>query len=168
MTIVPYLRVAGAAAAIAFYQRAFGAEEAFRLEAPGGGTVVHAELTLHGARVMLSDDMPDYQGGKSLTPVGLGGSPVGLHLQFDGTDALETAWARAVDAGCTVAFPLAEQFWGDRYGKLTDPFGHEWSLAATVRALNAEQIQAAAAAAFAAGADGCGPDSAPADSAKKV
>lgn len=153
--ITPYLRVAGAAAAIEFYQRAFGATEAFRLTAPGSDIVVHAELALRGSRVMLADDMPDFQGGKSLTPIGLGGSPVGLHLQLDSQEELDALWAQAVAAGCVVSFPLAEQFWGDRFGKLTDPYGHEWSLAATVKVLTCEEVQSAMAAAFSADG-GCG------------
>lgn len=153
--IIPYLRVAGAAAAIEFYQQAFGATENFRLTAPGSDIVVHAELTLRGSRVMLADDMPDFQGGKSLTPIGLGGSAVSLHLQLDSQAELDAAWAQATAAGCTVAFPLGEQFWGDRFGKLTDPFGHEWSLAATVKTLTGDEIQAAMVAAFAADG-GCG------------
>lgn len=153
--IIPYLRVASAAAAIEFYQRAFGATEEFRLNAPDSDTVVHAEITLRGSRVMLSDDMPDYQGGKSLTPVGLGGSPVGLHLQLDSHEELDALWSQAVAAGCVIAVPLAEQFWGDRYGRLTDPFGHEWSLAATVKVMTGEEMQSAMIAAFSSG-DGCG------------
>lgn len=154
VAVIPYLRVAGAAAAIEFYKKAFGAVECFRLEAPGSDAVVHAELTLNGARLMLTDDMPAFQGGKSLTPAGLGGSPVGLHVQFASLEALNAAWAQAVDAGCAVTFPLGEQFWGDCFGKLTDPFGHEWSLAATVKTLTKEEVTANMIAAFAQG--GCG------------
>lgn len=153
--IIPYLRVAGAAAAIEFYKQAFGATEQFRLNAPGSDTVVHAEIVLRGSRVMLSDDMPEYQGGKSLTPIGLGGSPVSLHLQLDSQEELDALWSQAVAAGCVVAMPLAEQFWGDRFGTLTDPYGHAWSLAATVKVLTGEEMQSAMIAAFSAGG-GCG------------
>ena len=124
--VSPYLICEGAAEAIAFYERAFGAEELARLPGPGG-TIVHACLRINGATVMLSDAFPDYG---MVGPKALGGSPVTVHLMVPDVDA---AFARAVEAGATVMMPVADQFWGDRYGALRDPFGHNWSLGTHVR-----------------------------------
>lgn len=124
--VTPHLVCEGAAAAIAFYKKAFGAQEIARL--PGrDGKLMHAHLTINGASVMLVDDFPDWG---SLGPRALKGSPVTIHLYVDDVDAVV---ARAVDAGAQVTMPVADQFWGDRYGRLEDPFGHQWSIATHVR-----------------------------------
>jgi PhnB protein len=121
-TVTPYLVVRDAAAAIAFYAKAFGAEELFRMPGPGGA-VMHAELKLGDSIVMLGEESP--QMGTS-APQTIGGSPVSLMVYLNDVDA---SFARAAQAGCTVEMPPTDMFWGDRYGKLQDPFGHHWSLA---------------------------------------
>jgi len=120
-TITPYLTIRGAAQAIEFYKKAFGAEELSRMTAPDG-RLGHAELRIGDSIFMLGDEFPE-MGGKG--PQTLGGTPVGLFLYVNDVDA---AFARATAAGAKVTMPLADMFWGDRYGKLADPFGHEWSL----------------------------------------
>jgi PhnB protein len=113
----PYLVVSDANAAIAFYQNAFGA------------TV----LEIHGSLLSLSDDFPELMGGRGRTPQALGGTPVTLHLQVADADA---AWAQAIAAGAKETMPLKEQFWGEKFGKFQDPFGHEWSMAQFLNAMS--------------------------------
>ena len=110
-----------AADAIDFYSKAFGAEELGRHMADDGKRVMHAHLSLNGGSLMLNDDFPEYGG--SASPPG----SVTLHLQVSDADAM---WNRALDAGGKEKMPLADQFWGDRYGQLTDPFGFTWSIGA--------------------------------------
>jgi PhnB protein len=123
--ISPHLFVDDAAKAIEFYKRAFGAVELSRHAAPDGKRLMHAALRINNSLLMLCDDFPEMCGGKSRTPKALGGSPVTIHLQVPDVDSL---WQQAVSAGAEVEFPLADQFWGDRYGIVRDPFGHSWSL----------------------------------------
>jgi PhnB protein len=137
--VAPHLVVDDAAAAIDFYVKAFGATEYGRVPHPDG-RLVHAALNINGSMVMLNDDFPDFNDGKSSTPKALGGTPVTIHLQV--TD-VESAFQRAVDAGATVVAPLEDQFWGDRYGIVRDPFGHQWSLGQPVRQVSPEEIAAA-------------------------
>jgi PhnB protein len=118
-SVTPYLIVRGAAKAIDFYQRAFGAVELFRLATPDG-TIGHAEIRIGNARVMLADGM-----GGSPDPLTLGGSTVSFMLYVPDVDA---AFARAIAAGATEKRPVADQFYGDRTGTLADPFGHVWSI----------------------------------------
>jgi PhnB protein len=132
----PHLVCAGAADAIDFYARAFGATELMRLPGPDG-KLMHAAVTINGASVLLVDEMLDY-GVQS--PTTLGGSPVTIHLAVDDVDAW---FERAVAAGATVAMAVEDQFWGDRYGVVTDPFGHHWSLATTVKTVTNDELQAA-------------------------
>jgi PhnB protein len=120
--VTPYLIVKGAARAIEFYAKAFGARELFRMAGPDG-RVGHAELQLGDSRVMLADEHPEI-GAKS--PQTIGGSPVTLHLYVEDVDATV---ARAVGAGARLDRPVADQFYGDRNGGLTDPFGHVWFVA---------------------------------------
>ncbi len=134
--VSPHLVVDDAAAAIDFYVKAFGATELGRVPGPDG-RLVHAALTINGATVMLNDDFPEYNNGKSQTPKALGGSPVTIHLTV--TD-VEAKFARAVEAGAEVVMPLEDQFWGDRYGLVRDPFGHQWSLGQPVREVSPEEI----------------------------
>jgi PhnB protein len=122
----PYITVDDAKAAIDFYVRAFGAEELSRQCTPDGAKIIHAALSFNGGMMMLSDDFPEMHGGKPRTPKAFGGTAVTLHLDLPDVDSV---FQRAVAAGATVTMPLEDQFWGDRYGKLRDPFGHEWSLA---------------------------------------
>lgn len=127
--LVPHLVVDDAAAALDFYVKAFGAEEMVRLPGPGG-KLIHACMQLNGSMVFLNDDFPEFNDGKSTTPPALGGTPVTIHLHGEDVDG---RFQRAIDAGATVVNPLEDQFWGDRYGVVRDPFGHHWSLAETVK-----------------------------------
>jgi PhnB protein len=144
-TFVPYIVISNAAAAIEFYKKAFGAVELARHNAPNTDKIMHASLRINGGILMMSDDFSASMGGKSQTPQALGGSPVTFHLQVDDANAL---WARALAAGATVAMPLADQFWGDRYGQLIDPFGHRWSIGQTISKPTQAEIEEAAKAAF--------------------
>jgi PhnB protein len=142
-TITPALIVRGADEAIDFYRRAFGAEVVMRMPGPGGQGVMHAELTLGDSRVMLCDEWPD-MGCRS--PQALGGTPVSLHLYVADVDA---AVARAVAAGAEVTMPPADMFWGDRFAKVVDPFGHAWSLGTHQEDVSPEEIRRRADACFA-------------------
>ena len=135
----PHLVVDDAAGAIEFYVKAFGANEIGRVPGPGG-KLVHAALEINGSTVLLNDDFPEMSGGKSMTPTSLGGTPVTIHLTV--TD-VEAKFQRALDAGATVVAPLEDQFWGDRYGVIRDPFGHHWSLGQPVREVSMEEIEEA-------------------------
>jgi PhnB protein len=117
--VTPYLVVKDAARAIEFYGKAFGAKEVMRLPGPGG-KIGHAELKIGGEYVMLADEVPE-QGHKS--PVSLGGSPVRIHLYVEDVDAVAR---RAVEAGAKILIPIGDQFYGDRSGRIEDPFGHIW------------------------------------------
>lgn len=121
-TVTPYLVVNDARTAIDFYRRAFGAKEVVKMDGPGG-KISHAELKLGDSMIMLSDEMP---GSGTRAPTSLGGTTAGVFLYLENVD---TTFQQAVAAGAKVDSPLADMFWGDRYGKLTDPFGHSWSLA---------------------------------------
>ena len=139
----PHLVVGDAAAAIDFYVKAFDAVEIGRVPGPDG-RLIHAALRINNSTVMLNDDFPETCGGKSITPTSLGGTPVTIHLTVDDVD---TKFQRALDAGATVVAELTDQFWGDRYGVVADPFGHHWSLGQPVREVSMEEIQAAMSAA---------------------
>jgi PhnB protein len=142
--LIPHLVVDGASAASEFYQAAFGATEEVRMPAPDGSDrLLHVSLVISGLKLYLCDEFPEYcGGGRSETPTALGGSGVTLHLEVADCDA---AFEQAVAAGATATMPPADCFWGDRYGQLTDPFGHKWSLASPL----SEERKAAAAAAWA-------------------
>lgn len=124
MPVTPHLVVNGAAQAIDFYKQAFGAVELVRMPAGDGPRLMHAALTIGDATLFLCDDFPEHCGGKSRSPAATGGSPVTLHQVVPDADA---AIARAEAAGATVTMPAGDMFWGDRYGRVVDPFGHEWS-----------------------------------------
>ena len=134
--LIPHLVCAGAADAIDFYAKAFGAVELQRLPGPDG-RLMHAMLMIDGAPLMLVDEMPEYG---ALGPAALKGSPVTVHRYVDDVDA---AYDRAIAAGATVLMPVADMFWGDRYGTLQDPFGHKWSLATHLRDVAPAEMQAA-------------------------
>lgn len=135
-SITPHIVCAGASDAIEFYKKAFGAEETFRL--PGAdGKLMHASVKIGDSTVMLVDEMPEWG---ALGPKALKGSPVTIHLMVDDVDSV---FAQAVAAGATVKMPVADMFWGDRYGQVIDPFGHVWSIATHVRNLTPEEIAAA-------------------------
>ncbi len=147
-SVTPHLVCADAANAIDFYRRAFGAVEAARL--PGlSGKLMHAMIRIGDSAVMLVDEMPEFG---SLGPAALHGTPVTLHLYVEDADAV---FARAVEAGATVKMPLADMFWGDRYGIVIDPFGHQWSIATHIRDVGREEMRQAIEA-MAQGADPCG------------
>jgi PhnB protein len=133
-TLTPFLTVRDAVKAIEFYKQAFGAEERGIAKGPDG-KVMHAELKIGDSIIMLSDEFPDF-GAKS--PEAFGGSPMGLHIYLDGVDA---AFDRAVTAGATVEMPVMDQFWGDRYGRLRDPFGHKWSIATHIKDMSADEMK---------------------------
>jgi len=142
-TATPYLRVRGAAKAIEFYKKAFGAEEMVRMPSPDGKTIMHAELKIGDSPIMLGDEMKEMN---ALSPQSVGGSGGGVHLYVRDVDATV---ARAVAAGAKVTMPVADMFWGDRYGKLTDPFGHEWSVATHTEDLSPKEMDQRAKAFFA-------------------
>lgn len=133
-TVTPHLVCAGAAEAIAFYTKAFGATEVARMPGPGG-KLMHAMVRIGDSMVMLVDEVPEWQ---AVGPRTLKGTPVTLHMYVPDADAV---FQRAVDAGATSIMPLADMFWGDRYGVVEDPFGHRWSIATHNRDLSPEQMQ---------------------------
>jgi len=142
-TVSPYLAVDDAARAIEYYLKAFGAKELVRMEAPGG-KVGHAELELGDSRIMLSDPFPQ---ASTRPPKELGGTSASVFMYVEDVDA---AVKRAVDAGATVTMEVANQFWGDRFGTITDPFGHVWSIATHVEDVPPEEMAERAKAAMAA------------------
>jgi uncharacterized glyoxalase superfamily protein PhnB len=135
--LIPHLVCEPCEKAIAFYKQAFGAEEVRRHPAPDGRRIMHAEIRIGGRPVFLVDDFPEYCGGKSCSPTALGGTPVTMHRFVDDCDA---AIKRAEQAGATVTMPAQDMFWGDRYGIVTDPFGHSWSFATHLKDLTPDEI----------------------------
>ena len=135
-SLTPHLVCADASAAIDFYRRAFGAEETARLPGPGG-RLMHAAVRIGDSTLMLADEMPEWG---SLGPKALKGSPVVIHLYVADVDA---AVAKAVAAGAKVTMPVADMFWGDRYGQLEDPFGHRWSVATHTRDVTPDEMKQA-------------------------
>jgi len=133
-SVTPYLTVNGAARAIDFYQRAFGAKEIMRSNAPDG-KIGHAELKIGDSIIMLADEMP---GSGTRSPQSLGGTTSGVFLYVDGVDKV---FNQAVAAGAKVETPLANMFWGDRYGKLIDPFGHSWNLATHIEDVAPQELE---------------------------
>ncbi|MDE0928702.1 MAG: VOC family protein [Acidimicrobiales bacterium] len=123
--VVPEICVEGAVEAIAFYVEAFGAEEMFT-HALDDGRVLHAEISFDGFVIFVVDDFPEMNNGVGTSPKAIGGSPIVLHRDVADVDA---ATQQAVEAGATLDFGPEDMFWGDRYARLTDPFGHRWSLA---------------------------------------
>jgi len=142
-SITPYLSIEGAAEAIDFYQRAFGATELFRMPTPSGG-IGHAEIKIGDSTIMLAD--PCEEAGAFQSPRALGGSPVGLHLYVEDVDKI---FAQAIKAGAKIIQPLEDRFYGDRNGTLEDPFGHLWFLSTHKEDLTPEEIDNRAKAFFA-------------------
>ena len=132
--VTPYLHVDGATRAIEFYSTVFGATERMRMPAPGG-RIGHAELQIGDTRIMLNDEFPDR---KNFGPKSLGGTPFGLIVY---TPDVDSAFKQAIAAGATEKMPVENQFWGDRMGTLTDPFGHSWSIATHVEDVPPEQFE---------------------------
>ena len=141
-TLTPHIIVQNAANAVEFYKKAFGAQEITRHMTPDGKAVMHAQLKIGDSMLMLASEFPP----SCLSPKARGGTSVTLNLYVENAD---TAFDRAVKAGYAVKMPLADQFWGDRYGVAEDPFGHQWSIATHKRDLSEGQIAAGAKAAFA-------------------
>lgn len=129
-SVTPYLVVRGAAKALDFYARAFGAKEKFRL--PMGDVIGHAEILIGDSHVMLADEMEGHQ-----SPQALGGTPVSLMIYTPDVDAM---FKRAIAAGATQKRPVEDQFYGDRTGVLVDPFGHVWSIATHVEDVSEDEI----------------------------
>lgn len=135
-TLTPHITVKGAKKAIAFYQQAFGAEQLAVHDMPDG-TVMHASLRIGDSVLMLNDEFPQ-MGAKG--PQSIGGTAVTLHLYVADVDK---AFDRAVNAGAAVVMPVADQFWGDRYGLVADPFGHHWSIATHKRDVTPDELKVA-------------------------
>jgi PhnB protein len=137
-TLTPHLVVKGASKAIEFYKKAFGAEEIGRFQTPDGQSIMHADLKIGDSHVFLVDEFPEMD---CRGPQSVGGTPVTIHMYVEDVDA---AFGKAVAAGANVRMPLADMFWGDRYGMLIDPFGHAWSIATHKKDLTPEEMRQAA------------------------
>ena len=145
-TVTPQLTVRGAAQAIDFYKRAFGAKELMRMPSPDGQSIMHAELRIGDSIVFVQDEFPDMG---SRGPQSLGGTTASLHVYVKDVDK---TFAQAVAAGAQVQMPVADMFWGDRFGKVADPFGHEWGLATHKEQLSNKEMAKRAQAFFSQGA----------------
>jgi PhnB protein len=143
--VTPYLTIKDAAKAIEFYRKAFGAEELFRMPMPDGKTIAHAELQIGNGRIMLSEEFPG-QPGCAVSPTTAKTTTSTVHLYVDDCDA---AFKQAVNVGATAAMPPMDMFWGDRFAKVVDPFGHHWSIATHVRDVSPDEMAEAAKHAFA-------------------
>lgn len=141
-TLSAHIIVQDATKAIEFYKKAFGAQEITRHLAPDGKNVMHAQLKIGNSMLMLANEFPPM----CVSPKARGGTSVTLHLYVENADAI---FDRAVKAGCTVKMPLADQFWGDRYGQVEDPFGHLWSVGTHIQDLTPAQLAEKAKEAFA-------------------
>jgi uncharacterized glyoxalase superfamily protein PhnB len=133
-TVTPHLICAGAAEAIEFYKKAFGAVETGRIPGPDG-KLIHAAIRIGDSVVMLVDEFPDFG---SVGPKALKGTPVVIHLYVEDADAFA---ARAAAAGARITMPVADMFWGDRYGQIEDPFGHRWSIGTHVRDVATDEMR---------------------------
>jgi len=133
--ITPYLCIDGAEAAIGFYIKVFGAVERMRLPTPDG-KIAHAELAIGDGLIMVSDEFPDWG---ALAPGSIGGTPVTISIYVEDVDA---AFAAAIEAGATSREPAKDQFYGDRSGQFTDPFGHRWMVASHIEDVSPDEIQA--------------------------
>lgn len=136
-TVTPHLVCAGAADAIEFYKKAFNAVEMARIP-DQQGKLLHALIRIGDSTVMLIDEFPEWE---SFGPLSLKGSPVTIHLYVENVDAFVE---RAVEAGAKIKMPVADMFWGDRYGQIVDPFGHHWSVATHIRDVSPEELHLAA------------------------
>jgi PhnB protein len=133
-TVAPHLCVDGAARALDFYRKALGAQELICMKIPGG-KIGHAEMQIGDSRIMLSDEFPDFG---NLSPKTLGGTPVTIHLYVKDVDALAS---QAVAAGAKVMIPVADQFYGDRSGRIQDPFGHVWIISTHIEDVTPEEVE---------------------------
>jgi len=142
--ITPHIVVGDAAGAADWYRDVFGAEERGRLEVPGG-KLMQVELRFGDSAVMLADEFPEMG---VLSPLSVGGTATVLHFSTDDVDAV---WQRALDGGAEVRQPLQDVFWGERYGQITDPFGHRWGIAQRLRDVPQDELQRAVSEAFGGG-----------------
>jgi PhnB protein len=142
-SVTPHLTVRNAADMMEFYKKAFGAKEIRRAPGMDGKSILHAEMQIGDSRIYLNDEFPQMG---ALAPAEGKGSPVTIHLWTEDVDGL---YKQAVAAGAKPAMPVADQFWGDRYGMVIDPSGHQWSMASHVKDMTQEEMKKAAAAAFA-------------------
>lgn len=132
-TITPHIVIRDAGRAAEWYREALGAEERGRIPVPGG-KFMQIELWFGDSAVMVADEFPE---AGVLSPQSIGGTPVVLHFSTENVEAL---WKRAIEAGAEIVQPLQDQFWGDRYGQIRDPFGYRWGLAQHVRDVSSEEI----------------------------
>lgn len=144
-TLTPHLVIRGAAEAIEFYKRAFGAVELGRAQMPGSPMIMHAALRIGDSVIMLNDEFPDMG---AVSPAALNGSPVTVHIYTEDADG---TYNRAVAAGAKAAMPMQDMFWGDRYGKLIDPFGHHWTIGKHIEDVSPEETSKRAAKMFGGG-----------------
>lgn len=138
--LIPHLVCSPCPEAIEFYKKAFSAEEIHRMPGPDGKRIMHAAIRIGHNVVFLADDFPEYCGGQGRSPLALKGTPVTIHRYVTDCDA---AIKQAQDAGATVVMPAADMFWGDRYGIVTDPFGHSWSFGTNIKKLTVDEMQSA-------------------------
>ena len=138
---IPHLIVSDGVAALEFYKNTFNAELGDKMMAPDGKRLLHGEVVLDGHIIFVSDDFSESEGGTCKSPQTLGGTDVRITLQVDDADAIVT---RAVASGARVLMPVQDMFWGARYGRIVDPFGHEWGINQQLRELTSEEAQAAA------------------------
>jgi PhnB protein len=143
---VPHVFVSDGKAAMDFYKDVFGGTEGDSMMAPDGKRLMHGEIVLDGHKLFVSDEFSESEGGSGKTPQTLGGTSVRITLSVDDADAVVE---RAVARGARVQMPVADMFWGARYGKIVDPFGHEWGINQQVQELTPEETDAAAAEFFA-------------------
>ena len=142
-TITPTLVIHGADKAIEFYKRVFGAEETMRMNVPGGSDIMHAELRIGSSKISLNDEFNEMG---SRSPESLGGTTVSIQLSVDDVDAVV---AQAAAEGARILMPVKDMFWGDRYGVIVDPFGHQWGIGTHKEDLTAEEMEKRAAEFFA-------------------
>jgi PhnB protein len=135
--VTPYISLKGAAKALDFYKRAFGAEVTVRMDMPDG-RIGHAEMKIGDSHVMLADEMPEMADAIAKSPLTLGGTTFGLMIYMDDVD---TRFKRAIEAGATVKRPVQDQFYGDRTGTLQDPFGHVWTLGTHVEDVSPDEMK---------------------------
>jgi PhnB protein len=137
-TVTPHIVCKGAAEAMAFYQKAFGAELGEKAMTPDGKRLLHGQIRIGDSHVMLADEFPEHG---ALSPASLGGTPVTIHLYVEDADAFVN---RAAEAGAKVIQPVQDAFWGDRYGQVEDPYGHRWSVATHTRDVSPQEMAEAA------------------------
>lgn len=142
-SITPYLIVKNGSEAIEYYKKIFGAKEHGRMMTPDGKRIAHAEIEIGNSKLMLADEFPEMN---SLSPKTIGGSSIGLFLYVDDVDKV---FSQAVAEGAKVLMGVEDQFWGDRYGSIEDPFGHRWSISTHIKDLTGEELKKAAEEAFA-------------------